>query len=150
MGTVRMVKSDKTAVEQALLEAAREDPWAAEKALAEQHARDLAIERERTKQIEIQDRKDRRESRWEALGVFAIVVVALFVIGGVGLLIWDTQKGNREKEVLKEREQTEQVRLTTESADTRLAQVEACIDLPEIAERQLCIVNLGLEGPEGE
>lgn len=115
-----------------LPEEAALDPWAAQM---------LEVEKRATLEAQAKIRADEQSAahRRKAWGYVGSSVLFLLVLGIIGTVITlaiqsTTRQHEREKENLVEieRQQTEQL--------------NTCTALPEPAERQLCIINMGLNG----
>lgn len=88
---------------------------------------DAAKAREEALRLEGQRRQDRYEFLGQFLVGFAIVAVLLAIV--VGIFLHNDRSGNR----------------TVESDRAKIETVEACLDLPEPTERQLCVALLDAE-----
>src|SRR5262245_10043427 len=112
------------------------DPWAE----LQRVEANRALELQRAQVEERRVRLNRRHDNWVAVGygVTTLLVLAAIAGGIIGLLALQNRHVERDHAI--------ELRI----AEQKTAQVKVCVTLENVAERQLCIVNLGLPRESGQ
>lgn len=118
------------------VEEAALDPWAEQMRINAQRELEVA-------QAEIEDKRikaTRRHDRWGIFGVWVGCLTGLgIIVGGVYAIVTHFDVDEEER-----------ARLRIAEAEARAEGVRACLTLEEPAERQLCVISLGLPEQEPE